>query len=200
MAAANEARWRAGGKPQVLRRITAIDPRWWQNALDVQGWSAPLWTRSEFSCRIPLGAASEYYYDAGDDADDDYAEVNFYGVRFEWEALYDVVLGLRAQRHGMRQLEKALAEVDPTSRLPKLGDARPISNAPVKPVTKTVVSAATLNAWWELYKTVREPRERSDDDMRAHFEQCCPDKSVTRDRFRKVRGRLTPGRKPDPAK
>ncbi len=66
-------------------------------------------------------------------------------------------------------------------------------------VTKAPASDATLNAWWSLYKTLREAHQRDDDDMRAHFEQCCPDKSVTRLRLRGLRGRQKPGPKANPA-
>jgi hypothetical protein len=76
----------------------------------------------------------------------------------------------------------------------------PPFSEPKNSTSKPPVSATTLNAWWELYKTVREPVHRTDDDMVAHFAQCLPEHSVTRVRMRAVRGKQKTGPKPKSAK
>jgi len=58
------------------------------------------------------------------------------------------------------------------------------------------VSSATLSAWWELCKTLRPSNQWDADGMRAFFSQCLPDKSVTRDQLRDVRGKQKSGPKP----
>jgi len=72
-----------------------------------------------------------------------------------------------------------------TAPAPETADAAP----------KKAVSEAALEAWWGLYQAVRLPHERNDDDMATHFDQCLPDKSVTRARLRTIRGKPKPGPK-----
>lgn len=92
-----------------------------------------------------------------------------------------LVAQLRAQIAALEQAASA-----PQSLLPAPDQA----HGPKNPA-----SDAALEAWWKLYQAVRQPHERNDDDMATHFDQCLPDKSVSRARLRTLRGNPKPGPK-----
>jgi hypothetical protein len=69
----------------------------------------------------------------------------------------------------------------------------------VRPDPSRPVSEAHLEAWWAFYRKVRAEHEQSEEDAIAHFDQCFPDKSVTRNRIRGLRGRQKSGPKAKPA-
>lgn len=60
---------------------------------------------------------------------------------------------------------------------------------------KKPVSPATLKSWWQLALTLRPADQWTTEEMRAFFNQCLPDKSVSRDQLREARGHQKSGPK-----
>lgn len=86
-AAAESARWRSSGRAHG-RRLVSIDSSWWIDAHGAESYQSPLWMDGEVTCRIT----------DDEDEDEDWVSVNFYGVKFEYDGLYDAVPGLRTSR------------------------------------------------------------------------------------------------------
>jgi hypothetical protein len=84
---------------------------------------------------------------------------------------------------------------------PLAGDAAGSKLIELEPdnVSLPPVSPATLAAWWAMCQTIMPSGQWNADEMRVYFQQCFPDKSVTRDRLRKVRESPKSGPKPNPA-
>lgn len=88
-------------------------------------------------------------------------------------------------------LERRVAELDA-----ELASARAASSE-VAPTNEAgaPASAATLNAWWGLCKSLRPADAWTMPELQAFFRRCLPDKSVSRDRLRDLRGKQKSGPK-----
>jgi hypothetical protein len=106
-------------------------------------------------------------------------------------ALIVKAIGVRFSEDDLRGLPEMQPVFPPEPTSTTSHEAPSAAGDPILPITpreRAPVSDAVLNAWWEFYKVVRPAHLRKDDDMQAHFDRCCPDKSVARARIRALRG------------
>lgn len=50
------------------------------------------------------------------------------------------------------------------------------------------ISPATLRAWWTMCLTIKDSDAWTHDEIRAFYDRCFPDKFLSRDRQRDLRG------------
>jgi hypothetical protein len=96
-----------------------------------------------------------------------------YDVRFDPEAVREIVGSAGIASPPV----EATTGPEPEQKAPRVADAH-------------------LRAWYEFYKTVTPEAEDTEDYAWGHAKRCFPDKTVSRDRVRDLRGSLKRGPKP----
>ena len=175
---AKSSSWGEGGTPTGRVRIPA---KHWSHQT---GKSAAWWISGDIRCFIPSIKGPHYHIPS--------SAIRYYGVRFEADGIVGIV----------RDTELRPAPLDSATAVavygyqPHMMDLEPELESPLETgEPKRPISDATLKAWWGMCLTIRPTDAWNADQMQAFFDQCFPNKSVSRDRMRKVRPKPKSGPK-----